>query len=38
MWATACRCDQEIWGLGFGPKIDAMLREAANRRTRPDDD
>ena len=24
-WATACRCDQEIWELGFDPKIDAML-------------
>ena len=36
-WATACRCDQEIWELGFDPKIDAMLREAANRRSRPDD-
>lgn len=29
-WATAGRCDQEIWELGFDPKIDAMRREAAN--------
>ena len=35
-WATACRCDQEIWELGYDPKIDAMLREAADRRTRLD--
>jgi hypothetical protein len=28
-WAAACRCDQEIWELGFDPKIDAMLGEAA---------
>ena len=35
-WATACRCDQEIWKLGFDPKIDAMLRDA-DRRSRPDD-
>ena len=35
-WATACRCDQGIWELGYDPKIDAMLHEAANRRTRPD--
>lgn len=33
-WAAACRCDQEIWELGFDPKIDAMLREAANRGQR----
>ena len=36
-WATACRCDQEIWELGSDPKIDAMLREAAHRRSRLDD-
>lgn len=30
-WAAACRCDQEIWELGFDPKVDAMVREAANR-------
>ena len=29
-WATACRCDQEIWELGFDPKHDAMLREVLN--------
>lgn len=33
-WAAACRCDQEIWELGFDPKIDAMLREAAHRGQR----
>jgi hypothetical protein len=21
-WAAACRCDQEIWELGFDPEID----------------
>jgi hypothetical protein len=31
-WAAACRCDQEIWELGFDLQIDAMLREAAGRR------
>ena len=36
-WATACRCDQEIWELGFDPQLDAMLREAAERRSRPAD-
>ena len=36
-WAAACRCDQEIWELGFDPKIDAMLRQADNRKSRPDD-
>jgi hypothetical protein len=36
-WATACRCDQEIWELGFDPKIDAMLRQADSRRSPPDD-
>ena len=36
-WATACRCDQEVWELGFDPKIDAMLRAAAHRRSHPDD-
>jgi hypothetical protein len=35
-WATACRCDQEIWELGYDPRIDAMLREAADRRTGAD--
>ena len=34
-WAAACRCDQEIWELGYDPKIDAMLREAACRKTHP---
>jgi len=27
-WAAACRCDQEIWELGYDPQIDAMLRQA----------
>jgi hypothetical protein len=36
-WAAACRCDQEVWELGYDPKIDAMLREAAHRRARLDD-
>jgi hypothetical protein len=31
-WAAACRCDQEIWERGFDPKIDAMLRQADNRK------
>lgn len=35
-WATACRCDQEVWELGSDPKIDAMLREAAIRKSHPD--
>ncbi len=35
-WATACRCDQEVRELGFDPKINAMLREAAHRRSGPD--
>jgi hypothetical protein len=35
-WATACRCDEEVWELGYDPKIDAMLREAAILKTRPD--
>jgi hypothetical protein len=34
--ATACRCGQVIWELGYDPKIDAMLREAADRGTPPD--
>lgn len=36
-WAAACRCDQEVWELGYDPKIDAMLREAADRGPRRDD-
>jgi hypothetical protein len=36
-WASACRCDQEVWELGHDPKHEAMLREAANRRSRLDD-
>ena len=28
-WATACRCNQEVWQLGPDPEIDAMLRQAA---------
>lgn len=36
-WAAACRSDQAVWELGSDPKIDDMLREAANRRSRPDD-
>jgi hypothetical protein len=32
-WASACRCDQQIWELGFDPEIDAMRREAAQQRT-----
>jgi hypothetical protein len=26
-----------IWELGFDPKIDAMLRQADNRKSCPDD-
>ena len=33
-WADACRCEQEVWELGFDPQHDAMLREAAKRRSR----
>lgn len=36
-WAAACRCDQELWELGSDPQHDAMLREAALRRSRPGD-
>jgi hypothetical protein len=36
-WATACRCDQEIWELGYDPQIDAMLRKAAARIASPDE-
>ena len=36
-WAAACRCDHGVWELGFDPKIDAMLRQADKRRSRPDD-
>lgn len=36
-WAAACRCDQEVWELGVDPKIDAMLRAAANGGRRPGD-
>jgi hypothetical protein len=36
-WAAACRCDQEVWELGSDPQVDAMLREAAHRASRPDD-
>jgi hypothetical protein len=32
--AESCRCVRE---LGFDPKIDAMLRRVANRKSRPDD-
>lgn len=28
-WATACRCDQQVWELGFDPEIEAMRRAAA---------
>jgi hypothetical protein len=31
-FATACRCPQEVWELGFDPELDAMLREADSRR------
>jgi hypothetical protein len=36
-WATACRCDQEVWELGSDPEIDAMLRAAARRGPRAAD-
>ena len=36
-WATACRCDQEVWELGVDPEIDAMRRAAAGRRSPSDD-
>src|SRR4029453_16314642 len=36
-WAAACRCDQQIWELGFDPKIDAMRRRADNREPRHED-
>jgi hypothetical protein len=36
-WAAVCRCEQEIWELGFDPEIDAMRRQADNRKSRPDD-
>ena len=28
-WATACRCDQEVWELGNDPKLGEMLRDAS---------
>ena len=41
-WATkvaaACRCTQEVRELGFDPELDAMLRQAASRVRRHDDD
>lgn len=35
-WASACRCQQEVWELGFDAQHDAMLREAAKRRAPSD--
>jgi hypothetical protein len=31
-FASACRCAQEVWAIGFDPELDAMLREADSRR------
>jgi hypothetical protein len=31
-FASACRCAQEVWAIGFDPEHDAMLREADSRR------
>lgn len=33
-WASTCRCDQRSGNSSLDPAIDAMLREAANRRQR----
>jgi hypothetical protein len=30
--AGACRCAVQLWEFGFDPELDAMLREADNRR------
>jgi hypothetical protein len=35
--AAACRCTQEVREVGADPELDAILREAAHRRSRPDD-
>ena len=35
--AVACRCAQEVREFGPDPELDAMLREVARRRQRPDD-
>jgi hypothetical protein len=31
--AAACRCAVQLWEYGFDPELDAMLREAENRRS-----
>jgi hypothetical protein len=35
--AVACRCAVEVWEIGADPKLEAMLREADNRRRRSGD-
>ena len=35
-WATACRCDQEVWELARDPEVEAMLRDAAGRGSHAD--
>jgi hypothetical protein len=30
--AVACRCPQDVREIGFDPELDAMLRQAQNRR------
>jgi hypothetical protein len=35
--AVACRCAQEVREFGPDPELDAMLRQADNRRRRPGD-
>lgn len=30
--AAACRCAVQLWEFGFDPELDAMLREADERR------
>ena len=34
-FAVACRCPQEVREIGFDPELDAMLRQAQSRRSRP---
>lgn len=34
--ASACRCAEEVWEIGSDPRLEAMLRQAERRRSRPE--